>query len=229
MPLSVEIKGIREGLLVTLGEGEWADLRLSLLHQVHEKGEFFRGARLTLDVGNHPLPAADLSRLRDDLSGEEVILWAVLSNSPLTEQNARMLGLATQLSRPKPEPREMRLPETTVQGQDGDRAILLRRTLRSGFKLEFPGHVTIVGDVNPGAEIVAGGDVVVWGHLRGVVHAGAEGDEHAVICALDLSPTQLRIAGQIAITPKRRGKPQPETARLLDGRVVADVWDAGKR
>ena len=83
----------------------------------------------------------------------------------------------------------------------------------------------MIGDINPGAEVIARGDVVVWGRLRGMVHAGAEGDENAVICALDLSPTQLRIAGQIAVTPKRRGKPQPEMARILNGQVVAEPWD----
>jgi septum site-determining protein MinC len=107
--------------------------------------------------------------------------------------------------------------------------MLVRRTLRSGYSLKHPGHVIIIGDVNPGAEIVAGGDVLVWGHLRGMVHAGAEGDENAVVCALDLAPTQLRIAGFIAITPKRRGKPQPETARVVDGQVVAEPWNPKTR
>ena len=88
--------------------------------------------------------------------------------------------------------------------------------------------MVIIGDVNPGAEVIAGGDVVVWGRLRGVVHAGAEGNEGAVICALDLSPTQLRISGQISIPPQRRGKPQPEMVRLQDGQVVAEPWNTGR-
>jgi septum site-determining protein MinC len=57
-----------------------------------------------------------------------------------------------------------------------------------------------------------------------MVHAGAEGNEQAVVCALDLHPTQLRIAGQIAVTPKRKGKSQPELARLVDGMVEALLW-----
>ncbi len=105
----------------------------------------------------------------------------------------------------------------------------MERTLRSGFSLRHPGHVIVIGDVNPGAEIIAGGNVVVWGHLRGMVHAGAEGDESAVVCSLDLSPTQLRIAGKIALTPQRRGKPQPEMARLEDGQVVAEPWNPKTR
>ena len=83
------------------------------------------------------------------------------------------LGLGTRM-------REMHAKEnarplnTTIEG---DEAILVRRTLRSGYKLEHPGHVTVIGDVNPGAEITAGGSILIWGRMRGVAHAGAEGDE----------------------------------------------------
>jgi septum site-determining protein MinC len=85
--------------------------------------------------------------------------------------------------------------------------------------------VVVIGDINPGAEIIAKGDIIVWGRLRGVVHAGADGDESAMVCALDLSPTQLRIAGKIAVAPNRRGKPSPEVVRLVDGQFVAEGWN----
>jgi septum site-determining protein MinC len=224
MRSKVEIKGIRDGLLVTLGEGTWPEVKEALLEQVNQQSDFFRGARLALDVGNQVLHAADLGQLRDSLSEHGLSLWAVLSNSPMTEQTAQTLGLATRLSKPRPE-RSNRSAETTLY--DGEEAVLVKRTLRSGFSLQHPGHVIVIGDVNPGAEIIAGGDVIVWGRLRGVVHAGAEGRDEAVVCALDLSPTQLRIGGQIAITPQRRGKPHPEMAKLLDGCVVAEPWKEG--
>ncbi|MGQ0600150.1 MAG: septum site-determining protein MinC, partial [Anaerolineales bacterium] len=88
------------------------------------------------------------------------------------------------------------------------------------------GNVVVLGDVNPGAEIVASGDVIVWGRLRGVVHAGAEGDAGAVVCALDLAPTQLRIAGYIAVSPPQKGQPHPEMARVKDGQIMAERWKA---
>jgi septum site-determining protein MinC len=220
MQPKVQIKGVREGLLVTLGEGAWDELHQALLEQVDQQAEFLRGARLALDVGNHILKAGELGQLRKEVAERELTLWAVLSNSPTTEQTAQTLGLATQLSKARPEPRPSSEPF-----RSGEEAILVHRTLRSGFSLQHLGHVVVVGDVNPGAEIIASGDVVVWGRLRGMVHAGAEGNENAIVCALDLSPTQLRIADQIALTPKRRGKPQPEMAHLQDGRVVSETWD----
>jgi septum site-determining protein MinC len=222
MQPTVQIKGIREGLLVIVGDGDWDEVRGFLLGEMDRQAGFLKGARVALDVGSHALKAVDLGALRDALSEREVSLWAVLSSSPTTEKTAQALGLATRLSKPRPE-LETRPLDTSLQS--GEEAVLVRRTLRSGYSLQFAGHVIVIGDVNPGAEVIASGDVLVWGRLRGMVHAGAEGNEEAVVCALDLIPTQLRIAGQIAITPQRRGKPQPEMARLKDGQVVAEAWN----
>lgn len=225
MQPTVQIKGIHDGLLVILGEGDWEDVRASFLEQVDQQTAFLQGARLTLDVGNHVLKAVDLGGLRNELSERGLNLWAVLSNSLTTEQTAQTLGLATRMNKPRPE-RETRSADTSVQS--GEQAVLVHRTLRSGVSLKFAGHVVVIGDINPGAEVIASGDVVVWGRLRGMVHAGCEGNETAMVCALDLAPIQLRIAGQIAITPQRRGKPQPEMARLKDGQVVAEAWSLKK-
>ena len=85
---------------------------------------------------------------------------------------------------------------------EGSEGLLVRRTVRSGQVVRHPGHVVVIGDVNAGAEIVAGGDVVVWGKLRGVVHAGAMGDEEAVVCALWMAPIQLRIGKHVARPPE---------------------------
>jgi septum site-determining protein MinC len=222
----VKIKGIREGLLITLQDGEWSELEHTLLKHVDQQAGFLKGARLALDVGNHILATHRLGWLRDQLAERGITLWAVISDSPKTEKNARAMGLATRLPTPHPD-RQMHSMDTSQQR--GEPAVLVQLTFRSGYKLQYPGHVVVLGDVNPGSEIIASGNIIVWGHLRGVVHAGAEGDESAVVCALDLSPTQLRIAGKIAIAPKRKGPPQPEMAKLVDGQVVAQAWSPRRK
>jgi septum site-determining protein MinC len=222
----IQIKGIKDGLLITLGDGTWQELKNALIEHVNQQGDFLRGGRIAVDVGNQVLGANELCSLRDQLSEHGLFMWAIISNSPKTMETAQTLGLATNLSKPKTNG-ATKMAETHLYG--GESAILVHRTLRSGYSLQHPGHVVILGDVNPGAEIVAGGNIVVWGRLRGVVHAGAEGDENAMVCALDLSPTQLRIAGQIALTPQKRGKPQPEMARLQNARVVAEVWNTKEK
>ena len=222
MASTVQIKGIREGLLVTLRGDEWTEMRHSLLEQINQQADFLRGGKLAIDVENQALSAAELSSLRNEISENGISLWAVLGNSPKTIMAAQSLGLATRLAKPMSE-RVQPLSDKHIFA--GDEAILVKKTLRSGNKLQHNGHIIVIGDVNPGAEIVAGGDVVVWGRLKGVVHAGADGNEAAVIYALDLSPTQLRIAGKIALAPQRRGKPQPEIARIKNDQVVAETWN----
>ena len=223
--IKVQIKGVRDGLLITLGDGSWPDLQEALMKHIDERTNFFKGARVALDVGNQILHAVEMGGLRDQLSDRGVNLWAALSNSPTTVQSAQNMGLATRLSTPRPE-RKVRAMETALSG---DEAVLVQRTLRSGFKISYQGHIVVIGDVNPGAEIIAGGNVVVWGKLRGMVHAGAEGNEKAIVCALDLAPTQLRISEYISTAPKRKGKSQPEIASVKEGKVIAEVWKHGER
>jgi septum site-determining protein MinC len=79
--------------------------------------------------------------------------------------------------------------------------------------------------VNPGAEIIADGDVIIWGRLRGNVHAGAGGDETAFVCALDMTPTQLRIAGFISISPQdKKHKAKPEIALIRNDHIIVEAW-----
>lgn len=95
-------------------------------------------------------------------------------------------------------------------------------TLRGGQSLHHVGNIIIVGDVNPGAEVIATGDILVFGSLRGVAHAGAQGDASARVHALDLAPTQLRIATFIAADTGERksASPQPETACVQNDRIT---------
>jgi septum site-determining protein MinC len=221
---AIAIKGIREGLLVTLGDGDtWPVTSQGLLARIDDATDFFRGAKLALAIGSRPLNAADLGRLRDDLSERSVSLWAVLSDSPLTVNAAQALGLNVALPTTASSHRARPDPEVDSE-ETRQEAVYLRRTLRSGRSVRHAGHVIVVGDVNSGAEVIADGDVIVWGHLRGTVQAGANGDADAIICALDLSPTQLRIADLIATSPARRGEPKPELARIKDGQIVAERW-----
>ena len=218
---NLSIKGIREGLLISIGEGEWIDIQANLLKQIEERGTFFKGARLAIDVGNRILHAAEMGVLRDKLSDREIGLWAIISNSPVTERTAQVLGLATRLSTPKPE-RVIRSVDPNLPGED---AILIQKTLRSGFRVSTHGHVVVIGDVNPGAEILSDGNIIVWGRLRGSVHAGAQGNQKSVVCALEMNPTQLRIANIFYAPAGKKKKGGPELVRLENGQVLSEQWN----
>ena len=217
----IQIKGLRDGLLVSLDDAPWNVQRAALIAQVDAQPSFFQGARLALDVASQVLHVTELVALRDELSERGISLWAVVSESPTTEKTAQLLGLATRISKPRPE--ESR--QFSVENLGEETAMFLNRTLRSGTRIEFAGHVVVLGDVNPGAEIIAEGNVIIWGRLRGMVHAGSKGNRSAMICALDLSPTQLRIADEVSAVLKPQEHSKPERARINEnGKLQAEFW-----
>jgi septum site-determining protein MinC len=218
-----QIKGINDGLLITLGNGEWPIIREQLLVNIQDRSAFFQGARVALDVGSQVLKAAELGALRDKLGDFGITLTAVVSTSGTTEKTALMLGIATSIQpakRPAAVTKPVEEPKTIV----GDTAVFLHKTLRSGFKVESPGTVIILGDVNPGAEINAGGNVIIWGRLKGTIHAGCEGDEKAIICALEMIPMNIRIADHKFELKTKKGKLMPEFASISSGAVIIQPW-----
>src|ERR1700690_1541676 len=99
----VQIKGLRDGLLVSVADAPWEEQQSALLARIDQQPSFFQGARLALDVGTQILHVNEMVELRDQLSERNVVLWAVISESPTTEQTAQLLGLATRISKPRPE------------------------------------------------------------------------------------------------------------------------------
>jgi septum site-determining protein MinC len=227
---TITIKGIRQGLLVTLGQREWETELHALEERLTATPSFFRGGRIALDVGWHELDRSDVEGVHMLLARNEVELWALVSANANTKAAARELGLVVDIVPSRPQEEAISREEATSQEDEGPQAdgLVVQRTLRSGQSLRHPSDVVVIGDVNPGAEIVAGGNIVVWGRVRGLVHAGALGDETAVICALELTPTQLRIGSYIARTPEeQRSRPVPEMVVVRKGQLVAVPWHGG--
>ncbi|NLE77007.1 MAG: septum site-determining protein MinC [Chloroflexi bacterium] len=217
----VTIRGTRDGLVVILGPGELSALLAQLDSHIAQRPAFFRSGRVALEVGRRSMGSEDLQAVGACLQRWGMSLWAVESDSAETAASARALGLETSQRGPAPTASESSVP--LAQGMQG---MVLRRTLRSGQSIRYHGHVVLIGDVNPGAEIEATGNVVVWGRLRGMVHAGAQGDTDALICALGLTPTLLRIADVVARAPEGEGtrRPTPEMAFLREGVMVVEPW-----
>ncbi len=118
----------------------------------------------------------------------------------------------------EPSPRSAGSPPLPVPA--GPATLYHRGTLRGGQALTQLGSLVVVGDVNPGAELVATGDIVVFGSLRGTAHAGAQGDATARVYALELAPTQLRIATLIAADDGGRRPREPQVAYIEKGRIA---------
>lgn len=217
----VTIRGTSEGLIISLGSGPLPEILEEIVHRLSSQASFFRGGRVALRTADRALSEEQLLSIGKLLEGLGVTLWAVQAGHPSTEAAARDLGLEirTQPAVPPTVHSPGLAPEEVPD-------LVVRRTLRSGQAIDHIGSVVVIGDVNPGAEIVAGGDIVVWGRLRGTVHAGAADDEAAMVCALQFVPSQIRIGSYIACPPERSRPPKaPEVARVQGGQIVVERWD----
>ena len=118
--------------------------------------------------------------------------------------------------------------DTLYQESQTEKVLTLKRSLRSGQKVRYAGDVVIYGDINPGAEVIAGGNVLVMGALKGLCHAGARGDDSALIIAFDFRPAQIRIGRKIAIPPERASRPPktyvPEIAWVRGGEILIEPY-----
>ena len=225
----VTIKGTQDGLLISLSPTEqWLTVTGELAKRIDEKSAFFTGARVTVELGERPVPKHELTSLKALMERRNLTIVMIMSDSRTTIEAAQGLDIRVGSSSPTEQiddDLKDALPFTSEE--EGIPGVLLRRTLRSGRTVHSDGHVIVYGDVNPGAAIVAVGDVFIWGRLRGSVHAGAHGDETAVICALDMSPTQIRIGGLIATAPEdnKRRQVAPEMAFIRDNQIIVEAWN----
>lgn len=219
------LRGTRSGMLLTLEpEYLWAEVLDALAARLAESPSFFQRSVLSLDTRRRPLQPQELEDLRALLASYEMTFKEVGSdelNDPRVLPSGAM----------RPQSSGETSPLLAIRpGRDVTDTLLTRRTIRSGQRLQYASSVVIMGDVNAGAEVVAAGDVIVWGALRGTVHAGYPGNEEAVVCALVLAPVQLRIGGLASRPPEDGGLPPqtPEVASVKDGQIVVERWNAGR-
>ena len=234
MENGISIKGTREGLTVTLAGGDLAALIENLSERLETQGAFFRGGLVALQLGNREVGKEELSELGDLFSRHEMVLRTVLTSNPASRRVASAMGLrlvAADEAKPLVSVPQARAPASPLSSRGNSKGVLIHRRIRSGQIIRHTGHIVVVGDVNAGAEIIAGGDIVVWGRLSGTAHAGAMGDLSAVICALDFSPLQLRI-GELITRPAEEDRVEdsyPEIAQVRDETIVVEPWDRAAR
>ena len=212
----VKLSGTDYGLLLRL---EWdnplSQLLVELEEYLQQSPKFFAGAQVLLEIGSRPVLQQDLGQLAVVLLRYGVTLQGVV---PILDGLERRLPPASHAMF-TPAPLD---PQTSLH--------LEQRTVRSGEKVAADGHVIIMGDVNPGAEVIAGYNIFVWGALRGSAYAGVPDHEEAIIAALHFAPIQLRIAGHIARPPEARPSAAgtPELARIDQNAIVVEAWERGR-
>ena len=239
----VTVKGWRNGLLILIpNEGAWDDVVAQMDDRLDEAKarSFWRGAQTTIDCGMRRVSLDELTVLTDRMkrafglvpialvaaevetraAGEKLLL-TTYAEMPVVQKPSRTVVAETEPA-PRPTGSGMAVPA------GAGNALYVPATVRSGQRMVHDGHLVICGDVNAGSEVVASGDILIFGTLRGLAHAGCYGDERARIVALNLRPPQLRIASKIARSPEESASGQrggaaggkgPEVARIENGEI----------
>ncbi|VBB07866.1 septum formation inhibitor minc [Lucifera butyrica] len=203
----IALKGIRDGLQLTFSTSMDFDLILEQLRaKLNSATEFFTAGTM--------IHVPDASRFfTPEQQGK---LTNMLENYGLRWQESVLDDSEEYEDTPDD---EIAKPVPGCETQ----ALIITKTLRGGQKVIYEGTVVVIGDVNPGAEITAGRDIIVLGACRGRAHAGAYGNRQATITANKLLAGQIRIAGLIARAPDILDKPAyVETARIIDGTVMIE-------
>lgn len=230
----VELKGYRDGLhLIIDPKPSLKQAESAILKRLANIGDSLSGVQVNLDVGDRNLEDEELIRLQK-LLDEQYKMEIKQVNSD-SEQTLRLAEKLKMNVVPAVHQQQEEILMDGPQPYDGRPEItrLIRHTLRSGQRERFlEGNIVVMGNVNPGGKVIASGDVIVLGALRGLAHAGALGDSSAVIIALDLNPTQLRIGELITRPPTDDIKPDksiPEIAEVEYDGIEVSPYNKVKR
>lgn len=208
----VKIKGSRSGLMLTFAPGAgFAAVKQELSAKLGEGSKFFlKGTVVSLP---EVFTESERAKLRELLTGYGLICYDSEEKAVPSEQVREHIE---QEKKPQPAP----APAPEVQTQE---MVVVNKTLRGGQEVVTKSSVLVCGNVNPGAQIIAGGSIDIRGTCRGVVHAGAYGNSQAFIIADHLMPTQIRIANLIARSPDVVEKDdRAMRAKIENGRIVIE-------
>ncbi|WP_163537894.1 septum site-determining protein MinC [Gracilibacillus sp. YIM 98692] len=175
----ITIKGTRDGLTLFMDDTCSFENLLKELHDIltsHHFAEDEPMITVKVELGNRYLNGEQESQLREVIRKQnKLVVDQIVSNVILKTE--------------------------ALEWKEDTEIRLHNKIVRSGQVLHVNGDLLLVGDVNPGGKVIASGNIFVMGNLRGIAHAGVDGNEEAVIAASYMAPNQLRIADKISRSP----------------------------
>lgn len=209
MSNSVVIKGNKYGIVVILDPNiSFLELKTILISKFQDSKDFFKDAKMGISFEGRNLTLEQEKEILNIISeNTDLNIVCVLDNDKKREDLFK-----TSL--------EEKLLE--VENNSGQ---FYKGILRSGASLEFESSAIIIGDVNVGARVVSKGNIIVIGSLKGNAYAGANGNNDAFVIALDMQPSQIRIADSIARAPDKPEKGLPKETKIAyleDGNIYIE-------
>lgn len=206
---SVIIKGNKYGIVVVLNSDiSFDEIKEQVAEKFRESSKFFENAKMAISFEGRSLTNEEQRDILDIIGNNtDMQIVCVIDNDPDKEE----------VFRKTLEQKLMELENNTGQFYKG--------ILRSGASLEFETSVVIIGDVNHGARVVSKGNIIVLGSLKGTAFAGACGNTNSFVVALDMRPTEIRIADTIARSPDKPDKNTDKEAKIAfleDGNIYIE-------
>lgn len=206
---AAKLRGIGDSLWVTIDPGRsMEELKEGLDSAFGKLDHLSKGARVVIDTGR---------------KGESDQLVEVLGQ--FLKENYQVGSIS--LPPEHVSNAEIRLRQRDLERswyQHSSDVLMLTGRVRSGQKINARKHLLLMGDVNPGAEVIAGGDILILGNLRGTAWAGQRGNTESIILALDFQPVQIQIAGYVAAGTSESSGKCPEFAHVEDGRIIVEDY-----
>ena len=168
-----------------------------------------------------------IEQMRAELNRNNISLKSIMSGS-----EGKKISNAVPDKRIEEEPERINSEKKEVVDISGlPETLYVEANLRSGQLIRYPGNVFVLGDVNPSAEIIASGDIIIWGTLRGMAHAGSDGDKEAKIIAMEINAGQIRIADRITTIPSTMAKDRkknkekvPMLVKIENNEIIASRY-----
>lgn len=203
----IKVKGEKDGLnlIVNLNVFNSIEELIDAINNKLQKGKrFYKGATIKITTDVKSLDSIELRKIREFLYSEFMIKDCSFIDIKDSSQKI-------------------------FNGVNEGKTKFIKKTIRSGQKVEYSGNIVIIGDVNSGAEIHAAGNIVVLGKVKGALYAGCNGNTNAIISAMGLTPQIMKIGDLITRCPEDGDKPNyPEIAKIKNGNIVVEPYSINK-
>lgn len=212
----INIKGTRHGLLILVDpNSDFEEIKHNLYKKMEAARGFFKGAKFAFSQEDN-----DQTKILGEICQQYGLIYQPDIKAKI---NSSPVGL------PEKSVEQSQVSQVNTSDDTAGNTLLVKRSMRSGQQINYPGNIVVLGDVHAGAEIVAYGNVLVMGSCRGVVHAGANGNNWARVIAHRLCPAQLRISTSIACAPSDAQADYPEIAYLAqDNQIIVECYNSSR-
>jgi septum site-determining protein MinC len=216
---TVIFKGTKNGIVVVLDENtSYDEIKSALAEKTKAAKDFFKDAKTAITFRGGNLSEAQESELLEIINSNTDLNISFVVN----EDDAPQFSQPKFTKKPEDDGKLNQLLSEALVTAKKNLTTFHKGSVRSGQSIRFPGSIVVIGDVNPGGELIAEGNIIVLGILKGMAHAGCSGSHDCFVAAINMRPTQLRIAELIACFPENEDKKLPQYAYINENQIYVE-------